>query len=94
VDGSDFLGSREAEHRGPGGEHALTKHNRRIAHINRQLATIERDIAVINEHCTASEDEFQEAVQRYKEECRRAFERAFGLAMASKQADAAVRKLV
>jgi len=34
----------------------------------------------------------EEAVQRYREECRKAFERAFGLAMARKQADAALRR--
>jgi hypothetical protein len=51
-------------------------------------------MAAISEHCTANEDEFQEAVQRYKEECGRALEKAFGLAMASEQANAAVRRLI
>jgi hypothetical protein len=98
-----LLAQREEEHAAPNKmgagfvlvtEHALTEHNRRIARIDRQLATIERDMAAISEHCTASEDEFQEAVQRYKEEYCRAFERSLGLAMASKQADAAVRRLI
>lgn len=92
---------REEEHaepsnRGAGfvlvSDRALTEHNHRIAQINRQLATIERDMAAINKHCSASDNEFQEAVQRYREECRKAFEWAFGLAMARKQADAALRR--
>jgi hypothetical protein len=90
-----LLEQREEEHAEPSKRGAnfvlVTEH---MAHIDRQLAAIERDIAAISEHCTASEDEFQEAVQRYKEECGRALEKALGLAMASKQANAAVRKLI
>jgi hypothetical protein len=73
-------------------ERALTEHNRRLAQIDRQLAAIERDMAVINEHCTASDDEFEEAVQRYRREYCEAFERVLGLAIARKQADAALRR--
>jgi hypothetical protein len=73
-------------------DRALTKHSRRIAQINRQLAAIEREMAVISEHCTASDDALQEAVQRYKEDCCRAFEQVMGLGLARKQADAALRR--
>lgn len=98
-----LLEQREEEHAEPSKsgagfvlitERALTQHNRHIAQIDRQLATMERDMAAISTHCTASDDEFQDAMQRYKEECGRALTKAFGLAMASKQADAAVRRLI
>ena len=83
---------REEEHAEPGKrgvgfvlvtERALTEHNHHIAQIDRRLVAIERDMAVIDKHCTASDNEFQEAVQRYREEYRKAFELALGLAHAS-----------
>ena len=74
-------------------ERALTKHNHRVAQINRQLAVIKRELAVIDKHCSASDDEFQEAVQRYKEGYCKAFEQSMGLAIARKQADAALRRM-
>jgi hypothetical protein len=92
---------REEEHAAPSNEgagfvlvtdRALTEYNHRLAQIDRQLATIERELAVIDKHCTASDDEFQEAVQRYQREYCEAFERVLGLAMARKQADAALRQ--
>ena len=67
-----LLEQREEEHAEPSSrgagfvlvtDRALTEHNHRIAQIDRQLATIEQEIAVINQHCTASDDEFQQAVQ-------------------------------
>ena len=73
-------------------ERALTEHGRRMVQIDRQLATIERDMAVINQHCTASDDEFQQAMQRYRREYCEAFGRAMGLAMVRKQADATLRR--
>ena len=74
-------------------ERALTEHSRRLAQINHQLAAIEQEIAVINQHCTASDDEFQQAVQSYRQEYCKAVERAVGLAMARKQADAMLRRM-
>jgi hypothetical protein len=74
-------------------ERALTEYNHRIVQIDRQLAAIERDVAAINEHCTASDDEFQEAAQRYRREYCEAFERAMGLAMARRDADAVLRRM-
>lgn len=71
---------------------ALTEHNRRMSQIDRQLAAIERDMAVIDQHCSASDDEFQQAMQRYGKEYCEVFERAFGLAVACKQANAALRR--
>jgi hypothetical protein len=73
-------------------ERALTEHNRRLAQIDRQLTAIERDMAVINAHCTASDNEFQEAVQRYKKEYCELFEKALVLAIACKQANTALRR--
>jgi hypothetical protein len=74
-------------------ERALTEYNHRIEQIDRRLAVIERDMAVINEHCSASDDEFQEAVQRYRREYCEAFERAMGLAVMRKQLDAVLRRM-
>jgi hypothetical protein len=86
----------EPSHEGAGfvlvTDRALTQHNHRMVQIDRQLAAIERDMAVIIEHCTADDDEFQEAVQRYRREYCEAFEHALVLAMARKQADAALRR--
>jgi hypothetical protein len=73
-------------------ERALTKYNDRIAQIDRRLARIERDISAINEHCIVTDDEFAEAVKRYREEYCTLFERACGLGLARKQADAALRR--
>jgi hypothetical protein len=95
-----LLGQREEGHAEPSSrgagfvmvtERALTEHNHRVAQIDRQLATIKRELAVINEHCSASDDEFQEAVQRYRREYCEACERTLGLAIARKQADAVLR---
>jgi hypothetical protein len=86
----------ESSNRGAGfvlvTERALTEHNRHMVQIDRQLAAIERDMAAINKHCTASDDEFEEAVQRYKKEYCKLFDRALALAIASKQANAALRR--
>ena len=79
---------REEEHAEPSNrgagfvlitERALTRHNHRVAQIDRQLAAIERELVVISTHCSASGDEFQEAVQRYRREYCEVFERALGL---------------
>jgi len=92
-----LLGRREEEHAEPNNrgagfvlvtERALTEHNRHIA----QLAAIERDMAVLIKHCTASDDEFEEAVQRYRKEYCGLFERVLALAIAGKQAKAALRR--
>jgi len=81
-----LLAEREEEHAEPSNrgagfvlvtERAITKHNRRIAQIDRELAAIERDGAVINKHCTASDDEFEEAMQRYKKEYCELFQKAW-----------------
>jgi hypothetical protein len=97
-----LLELREEEHAKPSNrgagfvlvtERALTQHNLHIARIDRQLTVIERDMTIISEHCTANDDEFQDAMQRYKKEYCEAFERALGLAIACKQADAALQKL-
>ena len=74
-------------------ERALTQYDRRVAQIDRQLTAIKRELAVIDKHCRASDDEFEEAVQRHKREYCEAFERAMGLAIARKQADAALRRM-
>jgi len=96
-----LLGQREEEHAEPSNrgagfvlvtERALTEHNRRLAQIDRQLTAIERDMAALDIHCRASDDEFQQAVQQYREEYCKLFERACGLTIASKQADAALRR--
>ena len=80
-----FGTTRRAQQQGAGfvlvTERALTEHNHRIAQIDRQLAVIKRDAAVINQHCTASDDEFHQAVQRYRQEYCKAVEQAMGLAM-------------
>ena len=47
----------------------MTRHNSRIAWIDRQLAAIEQEMEVISEHCTASDDALQKAVQRYRKDC-------------------------
>jgi hypothetical protein len=74
-------------------DRALAEYDHRTARIVRQLATIERDMAVINEHLPpVGDNEFQATVRRYKEDCGKALYRAMGLAMASKQANAAVRR--
>jgi hypothetical protein len=92
---------REEEHAEPGkrgagfvlvSERALTEHKHRIAQIDRRLVAIERDMAVIDKHCTAGDNDFQEAVRCYRQEYCRAFELALGLASARKQADAALRR--
>jgi hypothetical protein len=97
-----LLEQREEEHaepdkRGAGfvlvPERALTRYNHRIDQIDRQLASIKRDMAAINKHCTSSDDELLEAMQRYRQEYCAAFERAMGLAMARKQADAVLRRM-
>ena len=87
-----LLKQREEEHAEPDNrgagfvlvtERALTEHSRRLAQLDHQLAAIERDMAVIDKHLLpASDDEFQQAVQRYKREFCEAFERAVGLAIA------------
>jgi hypothetical protein len=96
-----LLGGREEEHAEPSHsgagfvlipERALIEHNRRMLQIERQLAVIERDMAAINKHCTASDDEFEEAVQCYRKEYCELFERAAGLTFASKQVHAALRR--
>jgi hypothetical protein len=74
-------------------ERALTQYNHRVVQIGRQLAAIERDMAGIDKHCTADDDEIQEAMQRYRQEYCEAFERVMGFAMARKQADAALRRM-
>jgi hypothetical protein len=71
----------------------LTRHSHRIAQIDRQLAVIERELAIINQHCSASDDEFQQAVQRYQREYCEAFERAVGPAVMRKHAAAALRRM-
>jgi hypothetical protein len=73
-------------------ERALTQYDRRVAQIDRELAAIKQELAVINMHCSASDDELQEAIQRHKAEYCEIFERACGLAIARKQADAALRR--
>jgi hypothetical protein len=73
-------------------ERALTKYGHRIVQINRQLDVVERDMAALIEHCRPSDDEFQEAVQRYSREYREAFERTLVTAIAHKQAEAALRR--
>lgn len=97
-----LLEQREEEHAEPSKEgagfvlvteRALTQYDHRIVQIDRQLAGIERDITVINKHCTSSDDELLEAMQRYRQEYRKAFERAMGLAMARKQADTVLRRM-
>jgi hypothetical protein len=71
---------------------AATEHDRRLAQIDRQLTAIERDTANIAKHCSASDGEFQAAMQRYRREYYAAVERAAGLAFAHKQAMAALRR--
>ena len=93
---------RKEEHAAPGKEgagfvlvteRALTEYNHRMVQINRQLAAIEREMAVIGKHLPpVSDDEFLEAVQRYRREYCQAANRAMGLAMAHKQAAAALRR--
>jgi hypothetical protein len=73
-------------------ERAITKYNRRLAQIDRELAIIEREGAVIMEHCTASDDRFQEAMQHYREEYCALFERAVGATLYTKAAHAALRR--
>jgi hypothetical protein len=74
-------------------ERALTEYNHNIARIDRQLAVIERDIGAINAHLpSVSDDGFQQAVQRYRQEFREIFNRVIGLAMARKQAESALRR--
>jgi hypothetical protein len=74
-------------------DRALTKHDRHIARVDRQLAAIEREMAVISEHCTASDDAFQEARRRYCEDYCRAVERVVGVGIERKLALAALRRL-
>ena len=97
-----LLEQREEEHAEPSkqGRGLCAGHRTRLDRaqsphraIDRQLAVIERDMAVINQHCTASDDEFQQAMQRYRREYCEAFERAMGLAIARKQADAVLRRM-
>jgi hypothetical protein len=73
-------------------QRALTKYDRRIAQIDRQLVSVERDMAALIEHCRPSDDEFQEAVRRYKQEYCEAFEQVLGGSIALKQAKAALRR--
>ena len=71
----------------------MTKHNRRLAQIDHQLAAIERERAVIDKHLLpASDDEFQQAMQRYRQEYCEVVEKAMGLAIAHKQAAAVLRR--
>ena len=94
---NSLLRSREEEPAEPSKEgagfvmvtnRALTEYDHRIAQIDRQLAVIEREWAIINQHCSASDHEFRQAVQRYQRE----FCRVVGLGMARKQAVAALRR--
>ena len=64
-----------------------------MVQIDRQLATIERELTVINKQCSASDDEFQKAMQRYSRKYCETFEKAIGLAVAHKQAKAALRRM-
>ena len=73
-------------------DRALTEYNQRMVQIDRKLAAIERDMAVINEHCVANDDELLEAMQRHREEFRELIARAFELSLASKQANATLRR--
>jgi hypothetical protein len=73
-------------------DRALTEYNHRVAQIDRQLALIERDMAVLSEHVVASDDEFKAAVRRYQREYCKTVERVAGIALARKQANAALRR--
>jgi hypothetical protein len=73
-------------------DRALTKHNQHTAQIDRRLDDIEQEMAVIHEHCTASDDAFQEAVRRFYEDYGQALEKVVGLGFMSAQAKRALRR--
>jgi hypothetical protein len=66
-------------------ERALTKHNHRIVQIDRQLAVIERDMAAVNKHCTASDDELQDAIQAHMQKFTDTFHEVAGRGSAYRQ---------